>query len=164
MKAMSAIQSKNGNDETVTLVISDLKNNPGALLTILHGIQDKLGYIPDDSISTIAKELNLSKAEVHGVISFYHHFRLTPPGRHIVRICRAEACQSMGGNALIARAMSRLGIGFHETTENNAITLEPVYCLGNCACSPSMMIDDQIYGRVTSDKFDQLMRLAEEAR
>lgn len=161
---MAATRSKHGNSETVSRVIADLKNEPGALLTILHGIQDKLGYIPDDSVSAIAKELNLSKAEVHGVISFYHHFRSTPPGRHIVRICRAEACQSMGGNALIARAMSRLGIGFHETTGNNAVTLEPIYCLGNCACSPSMMIDDQIHGRVTPEKFDQLMRLTEEER
>lgn len=161
---MSAIQSNNRNGETVSLVISHLKSNPSSLLTILHGIQDKLGYIPDDSISTIAKELNLSKADVHGVISFYHHFRFTPPGRHIVRICRAEACQSIGSNALIAHAMTQLGIGFHETTENNAITLEPIYCLGNCACSPSMMIDEQLYGRVTPEKFDQLIHLTEEGR
>lgn len=159
---MTAIQSNHGNGETINGIIAALKNEPGALLTILHEIQDKLGYIPDDSVPTIAKELNLSKAEVHGVMSFYHHFRSTAPGRHIVRICRAEACQSMGGNDLIAHALSRLGIGFHETTGNNALTLEPVYCLGNCACSPSMMIDDHIYGRVTPEKFDQLIRLSEE--
>jgi formate dehydrogenase subunit gamma len=158
---MTVIQSNHGNGETINCIIAALKNEPGALLAILHEIQDKLGYIPDDSVSTIAKELNLSKAEVHGVTSFYHHFRSAAPGRHIVRICRAEACQSMGGNDLIAHALSRLGIGFHETTGNNVITLEPVYCLGNCACSPSMMIDDQIYGRVTPAKFDQLIRLAE---
>ena len=161
---MAATQSNHENGETVSGIITGFKNAPGALLILLHRIQDELGYVPDDSVSAIAKELNLSKAEVHGVISFYHHFRSTPPGRHIVRICRAEACQSMGGNALIAHAMSRLGISFHETTGNNKITLEPIYCLGNCACSPSMMIDDHIYGRVTPEKFDQLIGLKEEER
>lgn len=154
-------QSKNSNDEAVSRVIANLKNERGALLCILHGIQDELGYVPVDSVALIAKELNLSRAEVHGVIGFYHDFRSTAPGRHIVRICRAEACQSMGADALIAHSKSRLDIDFHETTEDNGITLEPVYCLGNCACSPSMMIDDQIYGRVTPEKFDQLIKLTE---
>lgn len=161
---MATTQSKHGDEETVSRIIGDLRNEPGALLPLLHEIQGKLGYVPADSVSAIAKGLNLSKAEVHGVISFYHHFRSTPPGRHIVHLCRAEACQSMGGNALIAHAKSRLGIGFHETTGDRGITLEPIYCLGNCACSPSMMIDDRLYGRVTPEKFDQLIQLAKDKR
>jgi formate dehydrogenase subunit gamma len=158
---MTTTQSKHENRETLSRIIANLKDEPGALLPILHGIQDKYGYIPADSVSAIAKELNLSRAEIHGVISFYHHFRSIAPGRHIIRICRAEACQAMGGDTLIAHTKSRLDIGFHETTEDNGITLEPVYCLGNCACSPSMMIDGQLYGRVTPEKFDQLIKLTE---
>lgn len=158
---MATTQSKYRNGEAVSRIIANLRNEPGALLPILHGIQDELGYVPAESVSAIAKELNLSRAEVHGVISFYHHFRSIAPGRHIIRICRAEACQSMGGDTLIAHAKSRLDIDFHETTEDNGITLEPVYCLGNCACSPSVMIDGELYGRVNPEKFDQLIKLTE---
>lgn len=130
---------------------------PGNLLPILHSIQDTLGYIPAAAVADIAKSLNLSQAEVHGVISFYHYFRDTPPGKHTIRICRAESCQAMNGKALEAHATQTLGIDFHETTADGVFSLEPVYCLGNCACSPSITVDDEVFGRVTSEKFDRLL-------
>lgn len=137
---------------------------PGNLLPILHGIQDTLGYIPSDSVEDIAKALYLSKAEVHGVISFYHYFRMTPPGTHTIRICRAESCQSMNSKALENHAKQTLGIDFHETTADEHFSLEPVYCLGNCACSPSITIDDEVHGRVTPEKFDQLIAACKGAK
>lgn len=140
----------------VEQIISTLKDKPGALLPILHEIQDALGYIPATAISAIASALNQSRAEIHGVISFYHQFRLTPPGKHVIQICRAEACQSMGARELEAHAKQTLGVDFHQTTADREITLEAVYCLGNCACSPSVRVDDQVLGRMTTDKFDQL--------
>lgn len=130
---------------------------PGNLLPILHGIQDTLGYIPQDAVADIAQSLSLSRAEVHGVISFYHYFRTTPPGKHTIRICRAESCQSMNGKALEEHAKQKLGIDFHETTADEQFSLEAVYCLGNCACSPAITIDNEVYGRVTAEKFDQLI-------
>jgi len=140
----------------VEQIISALKHKPGALLPILHGVQDSLGYIPDTAISAIASALNQSRAEIHGVISFYHQFRTNPPGKHVIQICRAEACQSMGARELEAHVKQTLGVDFHQTTADREITLEAVYCLGNCACSPSVRVDDQILGRMTTDKFDQL--------
>lgn len=142
---------------TVISILDAHKDLPGNLLPILHGIQDTLGYIPADAVEDIANALQLSKAEVHGVISFYHYFRDTPPGTHTVKICRAEACQSMNGKALEQHAKQSLGIDYHETTEDQKISLEPVYCLGNCGCAPSITIDDQVYGRVNAAKFDQLI-------
>ena len=137
---------------------------PGNLLPILHGIQDTLGYIPPAAVEDIAKALYLSKAEVHGVVSFYHYFRTTPPGKHTVRICRAESCQAMNGKALESHAKNTLGIDFHETTSDERFSLEPVYCLGNCACSPSITIDDEVHGRVTPEKFDQLLAACKGAK
>jgi formate dehydrogenase subunit gamma len=142
---------------TVQDVISALKDKPGALLPILHGIQDALGYIPSDSVPSIAQALNLSRAEVHGVMSFYHYFRSTPPGQHIVQVCRAESCQAMGSEALEQHVKTRLGIDYHETSADGKFTLEPVYCLGNCACSPAITIDNDVYGRVTSAEFTNLI-------
>ncbi len=136
------------------------KERPGALLVVLHGIQDELGYIPPETVPLIADELNLSRAEVHGVISFYHYFRDAPPGRHTLHICRAESCQSMNGAALEEHAKQRLGIDYHETTPDGAFTLEPVYCLGNCACSPALMVDQEIFGRVTPERFDEIVEEA----
>ena len=141
----------------VAAVIDDLKEKPGALLPILHGIQDGLGYIPPDSVPMIAAALNLSRAEVHGVISFYHYFRETPPGKHTIHLCRAESCQSMNAAALEAHAKTKLGIDFHETTGDGAFSLEPVYCLGNCACSPAMTVDGEVYGRVSPERFDEIL-------
>jgi len=145
-------------DQTaVTRVIAELQSKPGALLPILHGIQDVLGYIPPDSVPLIAEALNLSRAEVHGVISFYHYFRDTPPGKHTVHICRAESCQSMGSAKLEKHAKEKLGCDFHETSADGLFSLEPVYCLGNCACSPALMVDGEVYGRVTPQRFDEVL-------
>jgi len=145
----------------ISAIITALKDKPGALLPILHEIQDHLGYVPPESVPLIAEELNLSRAEVHGVITFYHHFRSRAPGRHVMRICQAESCQAMGAVALTAEAKQHLGVDFHETTRDRAFTLEPVYCLGNCALSPAIMIDEDVYGRVTSERF---LQVVEEAR
>ena len=139
---------------TVQTITTALKDKPGALLPILHAIQDALGYVPAESVPTIADALRLSRAEVHGVISFYHYFRDTPPGKHTIHLCRAESCQAMGGKDLENHIKTRLGIDFHETTANGQFSLEPVYCLGNCACSPAMQIGNEIYGRVTANSFD----------
>ena len=141
----------------VAAVIDGLKEKPGALLPILHGIQDSLGYIPPDCVPMIASALNLSRAEVHGVITFYHYFRETPPGKHTIHLCRAESCQSMNSAGLEAHAKGRLGIDFHETTGDGAFSLEPVYCLGNCACSPAMTVDGEVYGRVSPERFDEIL-------
>ena len=138
-------------------VLADLSGLPGALLPILHAIQDGLGFVPPASVPLIAEALNLSRADVHGVVSFYHHFRNTRPGRHVLRLCRAEACQAMGARAIEQRLRDRLGIGFHETTADGAITLEPVYCLGNCACAPSLMLGDDVHARLTADAVDRLV-------
>jgi formate dehydrogenase subunit gamma len=127
------------------------------LLPILHELQHKLGYIPEESVKQIAQALNLSRAEVHGVISFYHDFKTEPVGKHIVQICRGEACQAVGSRALETHAKKELSIDFGETTKDGSVTLEPVYCLGNCACSPSVRIGDDIHARVDSARFDQLL-------
>ncbi|WP_394753416.1 formate dehydrogenase subunit gamma [Crenothrix sp.] len=142
---------------TVQEIAAALKDKPGALLPILHSIQDTLGYIPPESVADIAKTLNLSRAEVHGVISFYHYFRETPPGKHTIHLCLAESCQAMGNKKLEAHVKSTLGIDFHETTADGKFSLEPVYCLGNCACSPAMQIGKDIYGRVSPQLFDDVI-------
>ncbi len=134
------------------------KDAPGALLPILHALQDAIGHIPPDALPLIAHGLNLSRAEVHGVVSFYHYFRTRPAGKHIVYLCRAEACQSMGARALEAHAKRSLGVDFHETSADGAVTLEPVYCLGNCACAPSLLVDGQLHGRVDAAAFDALIQ------
>ena len=149
-------------ETTVQEIITALKDKPGALLPILHAIQDQLGYVPADSVPAIAKGLNLSRAEVHGVISFYHYFRDTAPGKQTIHLCRAESCQAMGGKELEAYVKQSLGIDYHETTADGKFSLEPVYCLGNCACSPAIQIDHDIYGRVTVDNFESIINQAEE--
>ena len=137
--------------------IADNRHLAGALLPILHAIQDRLGFLPPETVERVADGLNLSRADVHGVITFYHDFRSAPPGRHVLKMCRAEACQAMGAQALEARLKARLGIDFGQTTPDGAITLEPVYCLGNCALSPAVMIDSQLKGRVTQERLDGLI-------
>jgi formate dehydrogenase subunit gamma len=148
--------------DAVAQAIAENRHLPGALLPILHAIQDRLGFIPPEAARRVADGLNLSHADVQGVISFYHDFRAAPPGRHVIKLCRAEACQSMGAHGLEARLKSRLGIDFGQTTSDGAITLEPVYCLGNCALSPALMIDNQLKGRVTSERLDGLLASIEE--
>ena len=130
---------------------------PGALLPVLHAIQDQIGYVPESAVGIVAEVLNLSRAEVHGVVTFYHFFRTHPVGQHTLYLCRAEACQSMGARQLEAHARKKLGVDFHETTADGRFTLEPVYCLGNCACSPAVMVDETVYGRVTPERFDEIV-------
>lgn len=143
--------------EIVEAAVETHRGGVGPLLPVLHGIQDKLGFVPADAVPLIAAALKLSRAEVHGVLSFYHDFRSEAPGEHIVHLCRAEACQAMGARDLEAHAKRRLGIDFGATTADGRITLEPVYCLGNCACSPSIRIDDELHARVTPERFDALI-------
>ncbi len=143
---------------TIAQCIAEHREQAGALLPLLHAIQDRLGFVPHEAVPPIATALNLSRAEVHGVITFYHHFRTKAPGRHIVELCQAESCQAMGCEALTTHVKTRLGVNFHETTADGAVQLEPVYCLGNCARSPAMMIDGQLYGRVTAQRFDQVLQ------
>jgi formate dehydrogenase subunit gamma len=144
-------------EEAVSAAVAEHAGRPGPLLPILHAIQERLGHVPAEAVPSVAQALNLTRAEVHGVISFYHDFRDRPPGRHLLKICRAESCQALGADALVAHAKKRLGVGFHETTADGAITLEPVYCLGNCALSPALVVGEDIRGRVTAETFDALV-------
>lgn len=142
-------------------IVADLRSLEGPLLPILHEVQDQFGYVPQEALPVIADELNLSRAEVHGVVTFYHDYRNHPAGRHVLKLCRAEACQSMGGDALAERIKTLLGIDFHQTTLDGSVTLEPVYCLGLCACAPAAMLDGEVYGRVDDELATELI---EEAR
>ncbi|KAI3592567.1 formate dehydrogenase subunit gamma [Cupriavidus sp. CER94] len=157
--AIPTAPAGNGRTDSADIarIVAARRDMPGALLPILHEIQDTQGYIPADAVPVIAKALNLSRAEVHGVITFYHHFREQPAGRHVVQVCRAEACQSVGADALAEHACRKLGCDFHETTADGQYTLEPVYCLGQCATGPSMMIGDRIHARVDAKRFDKLV-------
>ena len=137
--------------------IAQHKVMPGGLLPLLHAIQDDVGYVPEESYLPISKGLALSVAEVHGVVTFYHHFRTNPVGKHILHVCRAESCQAMGAVKLEAEIKAKLGIDYHQTTNDGAITLEPIYCLGNCACSPAVMLDDEVYGRVNIEMVTKLV-------
>lgn len=139
-------------------ITTSLASKPGALLPVLHAIQDEFSFIPAEVVPVIAKILNLSRADVHGVISFYDLFRTKPAGKKIVFICRAESCQAMGSRELEVHAKIVLGIDYHETTADGAVSLEPVYCLGNCACSPAIMINEQVHSRVTPESFDRLVK------
>lgn len=134
-----------------------LKTLPGALLPILHAVQEALSFVPKEAVPLIARELNLSIAEVHGVVTFYHYFLQERPGRYVLHLCRAEACQALGAQALEAHVKANLGVDFHGTTSDGAVTLEPVYCLGNCALGPSLMFGGKLHGRVTANSFDALM-------
>ena len=146
-----------GQRAAVTAAVQAHRDTPGNLLPVLHAVQDRLGWVPPETIALIAFELNLSRAEVHGVLSFYHGFRSRQPGRHVLQLCRAEACQARGAAALETHAKKTLGVDFHATTADGAVTLEPVYCLGNCALGPSLMVDDKLCGRVSPARFDQLV-------
>lgn len=127
------------------------------LLPVLHAIQDRLGFIPPDSVEGIAQSFNLSRAEVHGVITFYHYYKTTPPARCTVQVCRAEACQSMGGDALLSHVQQTLGCELHAHTADGGFAVEPVYCLGQCATAPAIMINDAVHARVTPARFDKLV-------
>ena len=140
-----------------TEIINSFGAKPELLVQILHAFVDRYSYISEAAMRQIADELNISRADVHGVVSFYHDFRTTPPGRRVMKICQAEACQSMGSRALTAHAERSVGVTLNNTTADGEVTLEPVYCLGNCACSPAIMIDNRVYGRIDNDKFDRLL-------
>ena len=144
--------------QSVASAVRKFGGEPGPLLEILHAVQNDLGCVPPDAVPLIADALNVSRAEVHGVVSFYHHFREHAPGRFVVQLCRAEACQSMNSRALEEFVRGRLRLNFGETTADGRITLEPVYCLGNCACAPSMMVNGELHGRVTPERFAELAK------
>jgi formate dehydrogenase subunit gamma len=129
----------------------------GALLPILHDVQAEFGHVPQAALPVIAAALNLSRAEVHGVVSFYHDFREAPAGRHVVKLCRAEACKAMGADRVAEHAKARLGVDWHETSEGGAVTLEPVFCLGLCACGPAALVDGKLVGRVDEARLDALV-------
>jgi len=132
-------------------------NRPDALLEILHDLQEELGFVPEAALPALAKSLNLSRAEVHGVVTFYHDYRREPAGRHVIKVCRAEACQSMRGNELVSMIERYLQVKLGQTTADGAITVEAVYCLGNCALSPAIMVDGRLVGRVDPAKFEKIV-------
>jgi len=127
------------------------------LLPILHAFVEEFGYIDEAAEALVAEALNISRAEVHGVVTFYHDFRRKPAGRHILKLCRAEACQAAGGDGIAARAEQRLGIALGETAADGSVTLEPVYCLGLCACAPSAILDGRVHGRLDAERLDALI-------
>jgi formate dehydrogenase subunit gamma len=141
---------------SVSNAVEKFANEPGPLLEILHAVQNDLGCVPAEAVPLLAEALNLSRAEVYGVVSFYHHFREQAPGRYLVQLCRAEACQAMNSRALEIFARQRLGCDFGETSADGRVTLEAVYCLGNCACAPSMMVNGELHGRVTPERLAEL--------
>ena len=142
-------------------IIAEHKDREGATLPILHALQEAFGYVPEPAIPMVATALNLSHAEVHGVFTFYHDFRKEPAGQHVLKLCRAEACQAAGGDALAARAEAKLGISIGSTTPDERVTLEPIYCLGLCACAPSAMLDGRVVGRLDETRIDALVAEAQ---
>jgi formate dehydrogenase subunit gamma len=143
------------NKETASEIIAGFAKRPEMLVQILHAFMDRFGWISSDAIRQLADELNVSRADVHGVVSYYHDFRTSPAGKHVVKICEAEACQAMGSRALSAHAKQSLGLEMHES--NDKVSLEPIYCLGNCACSPAIMVDGKTFGRVSAQRFDEIV-------
>lgn len=132
-------------------IVEEMRGLEGPLLPILHALQEEFGHVPIETLPVIAEALNLSRAEVHGVVSFYHDFRREPTGRHVLKLCRAEACQSMGGDAIAAQVERALGVSLGETSADGRVTLEPVYCLGLCACAPAALLDGEPMGRLDAD-------------
>lgn len=139
-------------------IVDAHKSTPGAALPILHALQEAFGFIADPAIPMVADALNLSQAEIHGVVSFYHDFRRAPAGDHVLKLCRAEACQAMGADALAAKMRETLGVDWHETTADGRVTLEPVFCLGLCSCGPSAMFDGKLVGRADAAGLTALAR------
>lgn len=142
-------------------IIAEHAGQEGATLVILHALQDAFGYVPETAIPMVAQALSLSRAEVHGVFTFYHDFRHKPAGRHVLKLCRAEACQAAGGNQLAARAEAKLGVSLGNTTADDRVTLEPIYCLGLCATAPSAMLDGRLVGRLNEARLDALVAEAQ---
>ena len=142
-------------------IIAEHARLEGATLVILHALQEAFGYVPEPAIPMVAHALNLSRAEIHGVFTFYHDFRHQPAGHHVLKLCRAEACQAAGGDALAARAEAKLGVALGNTTADDRVTLEPIYCLGLCATAPSAMLDGRIVGRLDEARLDALVAEAQ---
>ncbi|WP_151719545.1 formate dehydrogenase subunit gamma [Gemmobacter serpentinus] len=138
-------------------IISAHDGIEGPLLPILHAVQAAFGHVPQAALPVIAQSLSLSRAEVHGVMTFYHDFRAEPAGRHVLKLCRAESCQSVGADQVAQQAMAQLGLDWHETTPDGRVTLEPVFCLGLCACGPAAMVDGRVVGRVDADRLADLI-------
>jgi formate dehydrogenase subunit gamma len=147
--------------ERASEIIARYRDLEGATLPILHALQERFGCVPDEAVPLVAEALNLSRAEVHGTVTFYHDFRKEPPGKRVLKLCRAESCQAAGGEALAARAEERLGVGMGETTLDRRVTLEPVYCLGLCHSSPAAMLDKRVFGMLDEDRLDALLKEAQ---
>lgn len=143
--------------DDIDAILKEHTHLEGPLLPILHALQEAFGYVPTQAHAPICEALNISRAELHGVVTFYHDFRANPAGRHVLRICRAEACQAVGGAALAEATLKKLGLEWHGTTANGAVTIEPVYCLGLCACAPAAMLDDRVVGRMDGVRMDALL-------
>lgn len=149
------------NAERADEIIASLRHVEGGTIVILHALQEAFGYVPEAAVPMVAHALNLSRAEVHGVVTFYHDFRREPAGAHVLKLCRAEACQAAGGDALAERAERKLGVKIGETTTDRRVTLEPIYCLGLCATAPSAMLDGRVVGRLDDAKIDALVAEAQ---
>lgn len=147
-------------EERTVGIVADHQALEGPLMPILHAVQEAFGYVPEEAVPVLARELNLSRAEVHGIVTFYHDFRRELPGKHILKMCRAEACQAMGCETLVEQAENRLGVECGGTSADGRVTFEPIYCLGLCATAPSAMIDGRIVGRLDAKKLDQLLKEA----
>ena len=143
--------------EPLDTLIQQHRDQAGGLMPLLHAVQDALGYVPSEAVAPIAKGFNLTRAEVHGVITYYHHFRSTPPGRTVVQVCRAESCKACGSDTLMAEIEKRLGLKAHETRADGAVSLEPVYCLGLCAQSPAIQVNERVFARVTTARLPALL-------
>lgn len=144
-------------EERIREIIAEHIALEGPLLPIFHAIQAEWGHVPQMAIAVIAEALNIGRAEVHGTMSFYHDFRTEPAGRHVVKLCRAEACQAVGADALADLARTKLGVDWHGTTKNGTVTLEPVFCLGLCACAPAALVDGKVVGRMDEAKLDRII-------
>ncbi|HUC61051.1 MAG TPA: formate dehydrogenase subunit gamma [Alphaproteobacteria bacterium] len=150
-------QPRKWNDDEAGAIVARHRHLPGAMLPILHALQDAFGYVDRKAIPLVADALNVSRAEVHGVLGFYHDYRTEPAGRHVIKLCRAEACQSMGCETLLRHVEERVGAKLGATNADRSFTIEPVYCLGNCALSPALMLDGKLHGRVTPERADWLI-------
>lgn len=148
-------------EERTVEIVAEHNHLEGPLMPILHAVQHAFGFVPEQAVPVLARELNLSRAEVHGVVTFYHDFRHEPAGRHVLKVCRAEACQAMGCERLVERAEDKLGVECGDTSADGRVTLEAVYCLGLCATAPSAMLDGKLVGRLSQSKLDKILEEAQ---
>lgn len=155
---MAVQQASTQIERRTAAIVEEMKGLEGPLLPILHGVQEEFGHVPTEALPVIAKALNISRADVHGVASFYHDFRKEPAGRHVLKLCQAESCQSMGSDRIAEELTRVLGVGLHETARDGSVTLEPVYCLGLCACSPAALLDGEPVGRIDDATIEDIAR------